>query len=121
MAMNFPSNPTLGEIFTAASGRAYIWNGYGWEPYVTPGGGGGGSGTVTSLAAGVGIVLTPDPISVTGTIGIANTSVTGAGNAVGTATQVPQITYNAQGQLTAVTQVAISAAAIGAVTGVTGG
>jgi uncharacterized cupin superfamily protein len=36
----------------------------------TPGGGGGGSGTVTSISQGTGIVCTPNPITVTGSVAI---------------------------------------------------
>ena len=38
------------------------------------GGGGGGAGTVTSIAAGDGITCTPDPITATGTVALANTN-----------------------------------------------
>ena len=119
-AMNFPNTPTLGQIFDSPAGRSYKWNGYGWEPYVA-GGGGGGSGSVTTLTAGVGIELTPNPILVSGTIAVAATGVLNAGSAAGSPTTVPVITYNAQGQLTTVTTTPISAAGIGAVTGVTAG
>jgi len=74
-----------------------------------------GSG-VTSVATGTG--LTGGPITATGTISIANTTVT-AGT-YGSSSQVPSYTVNAQGQLTAAANIAISATAIGAVTAVTG-
>lgn len=71
---------------------------------------------VTSVATGTG--LTGGPITSTGTISIANTAVT-AGT-YGDSSTVPQFAVNAQGQLTSVTGVSISATAIGAVTSVTG-
>jgi hypothetical protein len=65
---------------------------------------GGGSGTVTQVNTGTG--LTGGPITVNGTISLANTAVT-AGT-YGNATSVSQVTINAQGQITNATNVAIS-------------
>ena len=69
-------------------------------------GSGGGNGTVTNVATGTG--LTGGPITTTGTIALANTTVT-AGT-YGNASTVAQVTINAQGQATNVVNVAISIA-----------
>jgi hypothetical protein len=71
---------------------------------------------VTSIITGTG--LQGGPITSTGTISISDTGVT-AGS-YGSSSQVPTYAVNAQGQLTAAANVAISATAIGAVTSVTG-
>jgi hypothetical protein len=74
-----------------------------------------GSG-VTSVGTGTG--LTGGPITTTGTISIANTTV--VAGTYGSSTNVGQFTVNAQGQLTFAGNVAISAASIGAVTTILG-
>ncbi len=77
------------------------------------GGGGDGNGTVTQVNTGTG--LTGGPISTTGTISIANTTVS-AGN-YGSATEVATFIVNAQGQLTNAANVTISGTSPGGVAG----
>ena len=64
------------------------------------------NGTVTSVATGTG--LTGGPITASGTISIATTGVTAA--TYGSASAVPQVTVNAQGQVTSASNVSISIA-----------
>jgi hypothetical protein len=73
---------------------------------VVSGSSGGGSGTVTSVATGTG--LTGGPITTTGTVSLANTTVTAG--IYGNATTVSQVTINAQGQITSAANVAIAIA-----------
>ena len=70
------------------------------------------TGTVTSISTGTG--LTGGPITSTGTISIANTTV--ISGSYGTASNVATFTVNAQGQLTAASNTAI-AIAVGQVSG----
>jgi len=79
--------------------------------------GGGSNGTVTNVATGTG--LTGGPITTTGTINLANTTVT-AGT-YGNATTVPQVVIDAQGRITSASNVAISAGGSGTVTNVATG
>ena len=71
---------------------------------------------VTSVLTGTG--LEGGPITSTGTISISNTGV--VAGSYGSTYQVPSYTVNAQGQLTAAANIAISATDIGAVTSVSG-
>ena len=68
---------------------------------------------VSNVATGTG--LTGGPITTTGTISIANTTVT-AGT-YGNATQVSQVTVNAQGQITSASNVTITGVAPGGAAG----
>jgi hypothetical protein len=77
----------------------------------------GSNGTVTQVNTGTG--LTGGPITTTGTVSIANTAVTAG--IYGNNSTVGQFTVNNQGQITAASNVAISASAIGAVTNVATG
>ena len=61
-----------------------------------------------AITAGTGITVTNNDNGNTSTVSITNTTVTGAGTPVGSSTAIPVITYNAQGQLTAVSTASIS-------------
>jgi len=65
-------------------------------------------GTVTNVATGTG--LTGGPITSTGTISLANTSV--SAGVYGGTTAVPQITIDAQGRITSASNVAIAGSSI---------
>lgn len=84
---------------------------------VAGGGAGGGSGTVTQVSTGTG--LTGGPITVNGTISLANTAVTAG--VYGNATTVSQVTVDAQGRVTNAVSVAIQFDGNGTVTNVATG
>lgn len=109
-----PSNPTAGEMWwDKDTGDSYIYYNDGntsqWVQFA-PQQTGTGNGTVTQVTAGTG--LTGGSISLTGTIGLANTSVTAA--SYGSASAVPTFTVDAQGRLTAAadTNIAVAASAV---------
>lgn len=105
-----PSAPQVGMFrYDTTFGAFYGYSGGSWRQFSLSGG-------VTEIDTGTG--LTGGPIFGTGTISIANTTVT-AGS-YGSTTQVGTFTVNAQGQLTTAASVNISASAIGAVTTING-
>ncbi len=87
----------------ATAGQILKWNGTNWTPQADN----AGIGTVTSITAGTG--LTGGTITGTGTIALGATGVTAA--SYGSATQVPQITVDAQGRITAASNTTISGVA----------
>lgn len=77
-----------------------------------------GSGTVTSITATTPIVVTPSPISTTGTVSHADSGV--SPGTTGDASHVAQVTVDAKGHVTAAASVLITPTAIGAVFDVSG-
>ena len=105
-----PVSSAAGMIrYDSTQGAFYGYSGSGWNQFSLSGG-------VTQVNTGTG--LTGGPITGVGTISLANTAVT-AGS-YGSTTEVGTFTVNAQGQLTAAANVAISASSIGAVTTING-
>lgn len=90
-----PGSPATGDLFVATdTQKIYRYNGSSWDLMSSAGGSGG---TVTSVTAGTG--LSGGTITGSGTISLANTSVSAA--SYGSATQVGTFTVDAQGRLTA--------------------
>jgi len=105
-----PVASAIGMIrYDTTQGGFFGYSGSGWNQFSLSGG-------VTQVNTGTG--LTGGPITGVGTISIDVTAVT-AGS-YGSSTQVGTFTVNAQGQLTAAANVAISASSIGAITAING-
>ncbi len=95
----------------AQTGQVLKWNGTDWVPQddkVNP-------GTLTEINTGTG--LTGGPISSTGTISLANTTV--APGSYGSPTQIPVVTVDAQGRITDVQTVVPQPSTVG-ITGAAG-
>lgn len=97
--VSVPGNTNLDGITDWQVGDWAIFNGVAWQKVDNS-----EVVYVSNVATGTG--LTGGPITTTGTISIANTGVTAG--VYGDAANVPQVTINAQGQATNVTNVAIS-------------
>ena len=105
-----PSSPVVGMMrYDTTVGAYYGYSSGAWRQFSLSGG-------VTEVNTGTG--LTGGPITGIGTISIADTTV--VAGAYGSSTEVGTFTVNAQGQLTAASNVAISASSIGAVTTING-
>jgi len=97
--VSVPGNTNLDGITDWQAGDWAIFNGTVWEKVDN-------SETVYVSNVATGTGLTGGPITTTGTISLANTSV--AAGTYGDAANVAQVTFNAQGQATNVQNVAIS-------------
>lgn len=56
MALNFPSSPTLNQVFTSGS-QSWTWNGTVWQSSTGTSGGGTSSGITTGKAIAMAIVF----------------------------------------------------------------
>lgn len=97
--VSVPGNTNLDGVTDWQVGDWAIFNGVAWQKVDNS-----EVVYVSNVATGTG--LTGGPITTTGTISLANTAVTAG--VYGDAANVPQVTINAQGQATNVTNVAIS-------------
>ena len=103
---NYADTKLFGKAGTAPAagqdGQSLRWNNASltWEYFANS------TGSVSSVATGTG--LTGGPITTNGTISLASTTV--AAGSYGTSTSVPALTVDAQGRLTAVTNLAIPSA-----------
>ena len=96
-----PATPVGGMLrYNSDLGVVEAYTPSGWITLGT----GGGSGGVTAIATGTGLV--GGPITTTGTIAIADTTV--VAGTYGSSSNIPQIIINAQGQITSATNIAVS-------------
>lgn len=103
-----PSQLTSG---SAAVGQVLKWNGTNWIAQADNNSG----GTVTNITLGTGMQNAGTNITNTGTVALSNTGVTSG--TYGSATQVSQLTVDAQGRITGATNVAINTSPTGTATG----
>jgi len=99
-----PASPVVGEL--RYNSTTHSFEGYGGSSPAWASLGGSGTGTVSSIIAGTG--LSGGTITTTGTIAISSTAV--SAGSYGSATSSPTLTVNAQGQLTAASNVTITPA-----------
>jgi|GEM_PF-5785821 len=108
-----PASPSAGTLWFDSGSSSFKYYDGATTKEVNGGAPGGSPGTVTSVGSGAG--LTGGPITGSGTLSIADTSVT-AGS-YGSATEVPTFTVNSRGQLTAAGSATITGTAPGGAAG----